>query len=404
MRNTLRTQHIARKVSHAAHCAPPAQHTHGRKTTNGPTRRDAAESSTRRQSHSLTSCVPTAPHSAQHTATRNTPRTQPGAPFALTNAHTPSRAPTRLMQHAPSPPPPRTRLRLARRPHRTVRSTLRTQLIARRLLITRAHTQPCATRHARNTMRAIRTHTMRSPSAAHSARQAPRPGSHANAAGMPAARLPPSRPRRPHASAAGMPAAPRLPPSPGTPPHRPLASATGGGSTSDPVLAQARKRPRTTKLGTSRLSLSERPLQGRPHYHTEEMSERSGTHTHRATASFHPRLDRGPLSALSGAWSGTVALPNRSPGPGKPGGGVTNFALIAGRVTQRTPQPAVRLRLGRGGLQRDTAAAAPTRCARRSALGACFSTLASHTARAHSPATAQHPAPHLPPVPPLAPS
>ena len=270
------------------------------------------------------------------------------------------------MQHAPSPPPPRTRLRLARRPHRTVRSTLRTQLIARRLLITRAHTQPCATRHARNTMRAIRTHTMRSPSAAHSARQAPRPGSHANAAGMPAARLPPSRPRRPHASAAGMPAAPRLPPSPGTPPHRPLASATGGGSTSDPVLAQARKRPRTTKLGTSRLSLSERPLQGRPHYHTEEMSERSGTHTHRATASFHPRLDRGPLSALSGAWSGTVALPNRSPGPGKPGGGVTNFALIAGRVTQRTPQPAVRLRLGRGGLQRDTAAAAPTRCARRS--------------------------------------
>ena len=170
MRNTLRTQHIARHASHAAHCAPPACHTRARKSR---TPRRAATPRTLQPAASRTRLhLARRPHRtvrstlrvrAQH-ATHTTWR----AIRSHARTHTTTRAPTRRVQQAPSPPPPRTRFRLARRLHRTVRSTPRHQLIARRLLITRAHTQPCATRQTRNTMRAIR------PPYTQCARQAPR--------------------------------------------------------------------------------------------------------------------------------------------------------------------------------------------------------------------------------------
>ena len=53
------------------------------------------------------------------------------------------------------------------------------------------------------------------------------------------------------------------------------------------LLALARKRPRTTKLSTSCSSLAERPLRRQPNSTPEDMSERSGTRTRRATASSH---------------------------------------------------------------------------------------------------------------------
>ena len=70
----------------------------------------------------------------------------------------------------------------------------------------------------------------------------------------------------------------------------------------------------------------------------------------------------GPLVAAPAVWRcvlpGTVAHSYPAPGPGKAGGGVANFTLIAGRIGQRVTQPAERLRLGRGALQRDTACTA----------------------------------------------
>ena len=280
-------QHVARHASHEAHCAPPARHTCARKTTDAPTRRDAAGSSARRQSHSLTSRAPTAPHMAQHTARAlHATHTTWRAARSHTRTHTIERSDApRAARSQPTAASHSLPARASTAPHSSLHTTH--QLIARLLLIIHAHTQPRATRHARNTMRAIRIRTMRSPSAAHhSARQAPRPGSHANAAGLPAARLPPSRPRRPHTSAKGMPAT-RLLPSPGTPPHRPPGS--GWWQYLRPGSRGARKRLQTTKLGTQCPRFAGEAVvkaTALPHY---EMSERSGTHTRCATASFHPR-------------------------------------------------------------------------------------------------------------------
>ena len=110
------------------------------------------------------------------------------------------------MQQASGPPPPRTRFRLARRPHRTVRSIPRTQLTPRAVCSSHARTHnhaQHATHAEHNARHLITTRTMCSPSAAHhSARQAPRPRPrqpHANAAEMPAARLSPSSARKPQA-------------------------------------------------------------------------------------------------------------------------------------------------------------------------------------------------------------
>ena len=162
MRSTLRTQHILRATLRAQHFArhPLITRTHAQPQT--PTRRDAAGPSARRRL-ALASGSPAdrtaycAAYCARNTL-RATLRTPHIARHPLTiHTHaisrTPRRAATLRILH---PAARRTRFRLARRPHRTVRSTPRTQLLTRRPLVTRAHTQPCATRHARSTMCAIR--------------------------------------------------------------------------------------------------------------------------------------------------------------------------------------------------------------------------------------------------------
>ena len=247
LHSTLRTQNFVRHASHAALFAPPAHHTRTH-TPDAPTRRDAANPSARRQSHSLTSRVPTTPHSAQHTAMRNTPRTQPGAPFALT--HEPPQAPrgarySKLSAHR--------RLALA--------SGSRADRTAQR-----------APHHARSSLRAVcsshaRTHnhvqhathaTQYTPSAhIQCARQAPAPQRSPSAEGrgsrdqfpswgiLPLRQATTCRTAAPieaaaaTRNAAGMPAA-RLPTSPGTSPHRPVARWR---CTSDPVFARARSAP-----------------------------------------------------------------------------------------------------------------------------------------------------------------
>ena len=200
-----------------------------------------------------------------------------------------------------------------------------------------------------------------------------------------------------------MPAA-RLPTSPGTPPHSPLASATGGGSTSGPVLASARKRPRITRLGTSCPSLPERPLRRRPLTTPRRCRSAAGS----TPAAQPPPSTPGDLMArLTLRRRGRALWPierNPAPGPGKTGGGVANFTLIAGGAMQRVPQPVVRLRLGRGALQRDTACTAVAAPLTHNHPAQPRTKLALHTTRAHGPATAPHPAQHPPPAPPLAPS
>ena len=116
LRATLRTQHIARRPLNT-----PRTQDHER-----PARRGVAVLSARRR---LTLAYGSRANRTSQCATqraRNAPRTRPGAPFALTRAHTPKRDPTHRAQHAPSPPPPRTRFQLARRPHHTIRTTTRT--------------------------------------------------------------------------------------------------------------------------------------------------------------------------------------------------------------------------------------------------------------------------------------
>ena len=187
-------------------------------------------------SHLLPARAPTAPHLAQHTshATLCAPLFARSTSHAARSTHharntTNARAPRRGGPF--SPPPPHTRLRLARQPHLSVRNTARAQrathttwravrshtrahtkersdapraarsqptasshslptraptaphnshnnthqLIARLLLFARAHTQACATRHARTTWRAsLHTpHTHSARQALRRARQAP---------------------------------------------------------------------------------------------------------------------------------------------------------------------------------------------------------------------------------------
>ena len=77
--------------------------------------------------------APSPHHSRAHTAVRNTPRTQPGAPFALTHAHTQPRAPRRA-RYSKLPAHHRLALASSSRADRTAQ---------------------CAAHHARSSLRAV---------------------------------------------------------------------------------------------------------------------------------------------------------------------------------------------------------------------------------------------------------
>ena len=187
-------------------------------------------------SHLLPARAPTAPHLAQHTshATLCAPlfARSTRTPPAQHTTHARPRTPRAPRRGGPfSPPPPHTRLRLARQPHLSLRNTARAQhathttwravrshtrthtkersdapraarsqptasshslptraptaphnshnnthqLIARLLFFARAHTQACATRHARTTSAPRSTHRTHTALAKRPAALAKRP-------------------------------------------------------------------------------------------------------------------------------------------------------------------------------------------------------------------------------------
>ena len=184
------------------------------------------------------------------------------------------------------PRPPRTRIQLTRRTHHAVRNTPRTHHIARLAPYTHTHTRTLTHTPSITTQRSPSTYAPRraSPSA-HSAT------AHAIAGA--------GRRRLAHRQTASQ--APRT---------------NGGGSTSNPIFAQARKRPRTTKLGiplpkfvgktTAEAAALPHPRRCRPRSGTRHpLRDRVRTH--------HRRYSWCPTVHLA-VWSSTAALTISSSG------------------------------------------------------------------------------------------
>jgi hypothetical protein len=139
-----RPHRAARNTPHTAHCAPSshtrthsarqAPHHSARQAPRQPGRPRRA--ATRRAprpasaSHSLPALAPTAPHGAQRAArathcapsARDRPHRNVARRLLLTRAHTQPERPAGRGAVSPQAPPPRTRLQLARLPQRTVRN------------------------------------------------------------------------------------------------------------------------------------------------------------------------------------------------------------------------------------------------------------------------------------------
>ena len=140
-------------------------------------------------------------------------------------------------------------------------------------------------------MRAIRTHTIRSPSAAHhSARQAPHPRPrqpHSNAAGMPAAWLPPLKRERPQARQGCL---PRGCPSHATRYAASQARRQGWRQYLRPGPRTSPQAPPNHKTRHPAAQVCRSDNCGPLRHHRREMPERSGAHTRRATASPHRKI------------------------------------------------------------------------------------------------------------------
>ena len=174
LRTTRRTQHIARHASHAALARRPLNtHTHARHERPDTPRRCGPFS-------------PPPPHTRlrlarqPHLSVRNTARAQRATHTTWRAARSHTRTRTNERSDAPRaarPQPTASSHSLPTRaptaPHNSHNNTH--QLIARLLLFARAHTQACATRHARTTLRAsLHTpHTHSARQALRRARQAP---------------------------------------------------------------------------------------------------------------------------------------------------------------------------------------------------------------------------------------
>ena len=338
--------------------------------------------------------VSRADHTAQcaaHRHAQHATHTTLRAARSHTRTNTTTRAPTRRAQHAPTPPPPRTRFQLARRPHRTLRSTqTRAALCAPSAHHTRAHTTTRNTPRTQHNARHPHTHHALAKRPHRSARQAPRPGSRdefpswgisslrqattcRTAAPLEAAAATRKRGGDACRAAAHLTTEPAAKQSP----HR------GGGSLS----AGFRAGPRCdvsgyAKLGTPCPSLPGRPLLRPLHYPRRgDVGARQDPHLPRDRLLIHPRLVGGPsaIVPLRSGYCGPTPYPTTRD-LAKPGAS-RQLALIAGRIGQRVTQPAERLRLGRGALQRDTACtavAAPPHTPHPHSHARTHSTLAAH--------------------------
>ena len=126
-RHSARPRHASARTSPRA-CNTPRAHTRARDTRHTRATRALAAHT------SLPARAPTAPHGARHASAPHivhlplaADRTATLPPSAHhTRTHTAGTPPQAATGGLPSPPPPRTRFQLARRPRRTVRSTSRT--------------------------------------------------------------------------------------------------------------------------------------------------------------------------------------------------------------------------------------------------------------------------------------